>query len=57
MYCNHDIQDPDYQGSKFNVKTCRLSGLLDLNQGKEYVRTKIVNYLNRLVDMGFAGVS
>lgn len=45
----------DYQHSAYNVKECRLSGLLDLNQGDPYVRGKMQEYLNRLVDMGVAG--
>lgn len=34
------------------VRNCALSGLPDLNQGKEYVRDKIVEHLNRLIDLG-----
>lgn len=37
------------------VRNCRLVGLLDLDLGKEYVRSKIVNYLNRLIEIGVAG--
>ncbi|XP_070509505.1 alpha-amylase A-like [Chironomus tepperi] len=37
------------------VRNCALSGLPDLNQGKEYVRDKIVEYLNHLIDLGSAG--
>uniref|UniRef100_A0A8B9H8K5 Alpha-amylase n=1 Tax=Astyanax mexicanus TaxID=7994 RepID=A0A8B9H8K5_ASTMX len=39
----------------YQVRNCRLLGLLDLAQEKEHVRGKIVDYLNALVDMGVAG--
>jgi len=38
-----------------NVRNCELSGLHDLNQSKEYVREKIVNFLNKMIDVGVAG--
>jgi len=41
--------------SYFKVRNCELDRLHDLNQGSEYVRGKIVDYLNRLVDLGIAG--
>ncbi|XP_078247939.1 alpha-amylase 1 isoform X8 [Pogona vitticeps] len=37
------------------VRNCRLSGLVDLAQRKEDVRTKIADYMNRLIDIGVAG--
>ena len=37
------------------VRNCRLVGLLDLDLGKEYVRSKIIDYLNRLIEIGVAG--
>lgn len=37
------------------MRNCRLLGLLDLAQDKEHVRERIVDYMNRLVDMGVAG--
>ncbi|KAL3280417.1 hypothetical protein HHI36_017899 [Cryptolaemus montrouzieri] len=37
------------------VRNCELVGLKDLNQGYEYVRGKIVDYLNNLIDMGVGG--
>lgn len=37
------------------VRNCRLVGLIDLNQGKEYVRDKISEYMNHLIDLGVAG--
>lgn len=37
------------------VRNCELVGLHDLNQGSEYVRGKIVDFFNHLVDLGVAG--
>jgi alpha-amylase len=54
-FCDHNIADNDYQTSKYNVKTCRLVGLLDLDQGKDYTRGKIREYLNSLISLGVAG--
>uniref|UniRef100_A0A0N4ZJ63 Alpha-amylase n=1 Tax=Parastrongyloides trichosuri TaxID=131310 RepID=A0A0N4ZJ63_PARTI len=53
--CNHDIQQGDYSGSAYNVKECRLTGLIDLNQNDTYVQGKIVDYLNTLLSYGVAG--
>uniref|UniRef100_A0A3P8XCE6 Alpha-amylase n=1 Tax=Esox lucius TaxID=8010 RepID=A0A3P8XCE6_ESOLU len=39
----------------YQVRNCRLVGLLDLAQDQEHVRGRIVDYMNRLVDMGVAG--
>ncbi|CAL8072293.1 unnamed protein product [Orchesella dallaii] len=44
-----DYQDP------IQVRNCQLSGLLDLNQGKDYVRQKLADYLNKLIGLGVAG--
>ncbi|VDN02941.1 unnamed protein product [Thelazia callipaeda] len=53
--CNHDIADSDYTQNVNNVRNCRLVGLIDINQGSERVRSKIVEYLNDLIDIGVAG--
>lgn len=37
------------------IRSCQISGLRDLNQTEEYVRMKIVTYMNELIDMGVAG--
>ncbi|XP_026970312.1 pancreatic alpha-amylase isoform X1 [Sagmatias obliquidens] len=37
------------------VRDCRLVGLLDLALEKDYVRSTIAEYLNRLIDIGVAG--
>ncbi|CAK9827439.1 Alpha-amylase-related protein [Anthophora retusa] len=38
-----------------NVRNCELTGLHDLDQGKEYVRQKMVEFLNGVIDAGVAG--
>ncbi|XP_038066969.1 alpha-amylase 4N-like [Patiria miniata] len=38
-----------------SIRNCDLKGLKDLDLGKDYVRGKIAEYLNRLIDMGVAG--
>uniref|UniRef100_A0A8C8VE99 alpha-amylase n=1 Tax=Pelusios castaneus TaxID=367368 RepID=A0A8C8VE99_9SAUR len=37
------------------VRDCRLVGLLDLALEKDYVRSKVAEYMNRLIDIGVAG--
>ncbi|XP_044760754.1 alpha-amylase-like [Coccinella septempunctata] len=37
------------------VRSCELLGLKDLDQGQEYVRNKIVDFMNHLIDLGVAG--
>uniref|UniRef100_T1J419 alpha-amylase n=1 Tax=Strigamia maritima TaxID=126957 RepID=T1J419_STRMM len=44
----------DYSDSN-QVRYCRLLGLKDLNQDKEYVRQKIADFLNHLTSIGVAG--
>ncbi|XP_015840636.2 alpha-amylase [Tribolium castaneum] len=44
----------NYQDAS-NVRNCELVGLADLNQGSDYVRSKIIEYMNHLVDLGVAG--
>ncbi|XP_012282128.1 alpha-amylase A-like [Orussus abietinus] len=44
----------NYQNAT-NVRDCELSGLHDLDQSKEDVRQRIVEFLNRAVDAGVAG--
>lgn len=45
----HNYDDPN------ECRNCRLSGLRDLNQGKDNVRQKQIEYLNHLIDIGVAG--
>ncbi|XP_048219733.1 alpha-amylase 2B-like [Perognathus longimembris pacificus] len=42
-------------GDAAQVRDCRLVGLLDLALEKAYVRCKVADYLNHLIDMGVAG--
>lgn len=44
-----------YNSDAAQVRDCRLDGLLDLAQDKDYVRTEIANYMNHLIDIGVAG--
>lgn len=37
------------------VRNCSLGGLTDLNQRVEWVRQRIADYLNSLIDLGVAG--
>ena len=38
-----------------NVKNCTLVGLTDLDQSQPHTQDRIVDYLNRLLDMGVSG--
>ena len=38
-----------------NVRNCELTGLHDLDQSQEYVRSKLLDFLNAAVDAGVAG--
>ncbi|XP_076082685.1 alpha-amylase-like [Mytilus galloprovincialis] len=42
-------------GNKEEVRNCRLVSLTDLKLGKEYVRSKIAEYMNHLISIGVAG--
>nr|CAD20263.1 amylase [Tetraodon nigroviridis]CAD20312.1 amylase [Tetraodon nigroviridis] len=44
-----------YDADVNQVRDCRLENLLDLALEKDYVRGKVADYMNRLVDMGVAG--
>lgn len=44
----------DYNNA-FEVRNCELVGLPDLDQSLEYVRERIVGYMNKLIDIGVAG--
>uniref|UniRef100_A0A4X1V6Q6 Alpha-amylase n=1 Tax=Sus scrofa TaxID=9823 RepID=A0A4X1V6Q6_PIG len=39
----------------YQVRDCQLVGLLDLALEKDYVRSMIADYLNKLIDIGVAG--
>ncbi|KAF5276538.1 hypothetical protein FQR65_LT03968 [Abscondita terminalis] len=49
------IENDDYAHNAERVRNCYLVGLNDLDQRKDYVRQKIVEFLNRLIDLGVAG--
>lgn len=39
----------------YQVRNCELVGLRDLNQGVTWVRDRLVEFLDRLVEIGVAG--
>ncbi|XP_076462136.1 alpha-amylase-like [Babylonia areolata] len=45
----HDYTNPE------EVRNCRLVNLADLAMGHDYVRGKVVDFLNHLIDLGVAG--
>jgi len=45
----HNYNDPN------EVRNCNLVGLQDLAMGHDYVRGKVADYLNHLIDIGIAG--
>lgn len=47
-----DIQD---WSNGWQIRNCELLGLPDLDQSNEYVRGKIVDFLNNMIDLGVAG--
>jgi alpha-amylase len=64
MYSKSDFNDPychskDGTVQNYNdaneVRECKLSGLVDLNQSSDYVRQQLIAYLNHLIDIGVAG--
>uniref|UniRef100_UPI00398F0C0F pancreatic alpha-amylase-like n=1 Tax=Pristiophorus japonicus TaxID=55135 RepID=UPI00398F0C0F len=53
--CNSPSGNIENYNDINQVRNCRLVSLLDLALGKDYVRGKIAEYLNHLVDLGVAG--
>ncbi len=49
---NDEIQN---YGDRYEVQTCSLVGLPDLNTGSSYVQGQIVAYMNDLINIGVAG--
>ncbi|VVC86930.1 unnamed protein product [Leptidea sinapis] len=49
------IDGMDYVNNAWRVRNCELVGLKDLNQSNEHVRRSIVDFMNRLIDLGVAG--
>ncbi|XP_049948012.1 alpha-amylase 1-like [Schistocerca serialis cubense] len=58
-YGTNDFHQPPCTVNNYNdannVRNCELSGLHDLNDGSDYVRGKIVEYMNKLIGYGVAG--
>ncbi|CAL1680287.1 unnamed protein product [Lasius platythorax] len=50
------IQASDYPTNATAVRICELNGLHDLNQTKEYVQSKIIQFFNTIIDHGVAGL-
>ena len=42
-------------GDTWQVRNCRLLGLVDLKLSAEYVRDRVADYMNDLIDIGVAG--
>jgi len=53
--CKSKSGDIESYQDMYQVRDCRLSGMPDLALGNEYVRNKISEYMNKLIDMGVAG--
>ncbi|TSK13584.1 Pancreatic alpha-amylase [Bagarius yarrelli] len=53
--CSTASGDIENYNDIFQVRDCRLVSLLDLALQKDYVRGKVAEYLNRLIDLGVAG--
>lgn len=53
--CKTNSGDIENYHDIFQVRDCRLVSLLDLNLQKDYVRGKVSEYMNTLIDMGVAG--
>ncbi|KAJ8357146.1 hypothetical protein SKAU_G00199400 [Synaphobranchus kaupii] len=53
--CKTNSGDIENYHDILQVRDCRLVSLLDLNLQKDYVRGKVAEYMNVLIDMGVAG--
>lgn len=51
---HQSCQIQNYQNAT-EVCDCELSSLPDLDQNKPHVRKEIINFMNRLIDLGVAG--
>nr|XP_008107334.1 PREDICTED: pancreatic alpha-amylase isoform X6 [Anolis carolinensis] len=51
----NEFRDMVTRCNNVGVRNCRLSGLVDLAQSREDVRSKIAGYMNHLIDLGVAG--
>lgn len=53
--CRTSSGNIENYGDANQVRDCKLVGLPDLATGDEYVRNKIAEFMNRLIDIGVAG--
>lgn len=53
--CNSESGTIEIYGDALQVRNCELVGLRDLDHGKDHVRAKISEFLNRLISFGVAG--
>ncbi|XP_063317627.1 alpha-amylase [Pelmatolapia mariae] len=53
--CKTGSGEIENYGDIYQVRDCRLVGLLDLALEKDYVRGKVAEYMNKLINMGVAG--
>ncbi|XP_066479643.1 pancreatic alpha-amylase-like isoform X1 [Tiliqua scincoides] len=53
--CKTPSGDIENYSDPIQVRNCRLSGLVDLMQRRDYVRSKIAEYMNHLIEIGVAG--
>jgi alpha-amylase len=52
--CNSILKD-EYWKNDYLTYNCRLANLADLRTGDQYVRNNIINFLNKLLDIGVIG--
>lgn len=52
---NHPYCDISNYSNATNVRICGLAGLPDLNQTRQDVRDRIVEFMDHLTDLGVAG--
>ncbi|XP_076834577.1 amyAc_bac_euk_AmyA and Aamy_C domain-containing protein [Brachyhypopomus gauderio] len=53
--CKTSSGDIESYQDIFQIRDCRLVSLLDLALEKDYVRGKVAQYMNKLIDIGVAG--
>ncbi|XP_070389696.1 alpha-amylase-like [Dermacentor albipictus] len=54
-HCGSESGAIENYGDAQQVRNCELVWLRDLNQGREHVRAKVAEFLNRLIGFGVAG--
>uniref|UniRef100_A0A336LMX9 Alpha-amylase n=1 Tax=Culicoides sonorensis TaxID=179676 RepID=A0A336LMX9_CULSO len=58
-YTQNDFNQPKCEirnwGDPKEIRNCNLVGLEDLDQSKDWVREKLIEHLNHLIDLGVAG--